>query len=421
MSARLFHDIVIVCNKHFIPDYENAEYIYGVVQHVLHLSKLFVGANFRVSFVLYHRDDSLTSPYVYRTTILDRYPAAVLRYNINMPASNVTHGMYDAIMAASSAGKDWRATRLPLIYIQTDALLPFVPTGFKVIITHHSPFVDAVCSSLDEASARRAFEWDHPKMDFLREMQRRSIPILRQRPDVRCLEISNLQEQFLLKSSIPPGKMYRLPPPIGGFTHKVAPPPELMKVLQAPRDGSKLTVMTAVSRLDFFKNVDLFVDACIASMEREIVGNAIIIGGDADDVERTRLEHRVPSLLKPRFSFVKRLSRAAIVGNVFPALARSGGVFVCTSRYDLVPYTVLEASRCRLCTLIPDTGLVGASEYIPPKYQFDPDVASLVSLLHSLSTDSSYLYAFESTAMMVDILLSDETVMTAFINVLESF
>jgi len=420
MPARRFRHMVIVCNRRFIPAREHGPYIYGVVQHVLHLADLLVRAGFRVSFVLYERDDSSVAPEVRQATVVRKYQAAVLRYNVRMPHASLLEALRHAITTSSSRKLGRAGNELPIVYLQTDVLLPFVPPEFNVLITHHAPFVDAVCNILGESSARRAFEWDHPKMDSLREQQRQGLLILRERANIRCLEVSGLQEEFLRQSMVPASKVSRMSPPIGGNPPMAAPPAELASVLQSISKSSMLTVMTAVSRLDFFKNIDLLVHACVHGMRQGIVGAAIIVGGGDADAERARLRDSVPPSLRPRFTFIKRLSHAAVVGNLFPALARSG-VFVCTSRYDLVPFTALEASRSGLCALIPDSRQVGAAEYIPEEYRFAPDVDGLVSLLRRVSEDGELLRSFEFTATKISSMVSDEVILSDFSRVCASF
>jgi glycosyltransferase involved in cell wall biosynthesis len=420
LLAKRFSRIVIVCNRRFIPALEHGPYIYGVVQHVFHLAGLLARAGWGVSFVLYERDDSCNTPEIYRTRVVQRYQASVLRYNIRMPHTGLMEALRHAINISASREGGRADADLPLVYLQTDVLIPFVPPEFNVLITHHAPFVDAVCYSLGENQARRAFEWDHPKMDSLRAQQQQGLSILRERTNIRCLEISTLQEEFLRQSMVPASKISRIAPPVGGFTPKVPLPAELTSALQSVSKDSMLTVMTAVSRFDLFKNIDLLVNACVHGMRQGTVRKAIIIGGSDADAERARLRDSVPSSLRSSFTFVKRLSHAAVVGNAFPALACSG-VFVCTSRYDLVPLTVLEASRSGLCTLIPDSRLVGASEYIPEEYRFQPDVDGLASLLRSVSEDRNLLKSFESTAQEINSMVSDETVLSDFSRVCSSF
>jgi hypothetical protein len=63
---------------------------------------------------------------------------------------------------------------------------------------------------------------------------------------------------------------------------------------------------------------------------------------------------------------------------------RSKGIFVCTSRYDLTPYTVLEAIRSGVVTLVPRSKFVGVSYLIPREYTFNNSLNSLVNSLVSL-------------------------------------
>lgn len=406
-------NVIFVLNKRFVPDAEQGCYIYGVVQHVLHLAHLLSSRGTHVGFALYERDESIESPLVSTCSVLERYPAAVLKYNAGLPDVWTTNSMREAIMEAAQPSSTVTDDTSPLIYSQTDALLPYIPAEFDVIITHHSPFVTAVRSKVGDELARKAFEWDHPKADFLHRMQTRAIDIIRTRETIHCLEISCLQEEFLRKSGVSEDRIHRMSPPVGTGQSAGSIPNELQTTLSTHGDSNALIALTAVSRLDQFKNVELFVSGAVKSLQERTLGRAIVVGGETVDPARERLLSMIPSELRERFTFVERLPHAALVGTLFPLLA-GRAVFVCTSRYDLVPYTVLEAARSGLCTLVPCSGAVGAAEYFPSDYQFDAHPEGLVRILRRISTSPSLLLQFEETARYISAISSNKTVLDEF-------
>jgi glycosyltransferase involved in cell wall biosynthesis len=241
-----------------------------------------------------------------------------------------------------------------------------------------------------------AFDWDHPKADHLATVQAQGLAVAADRDNVRCGEISRIQEAYLVDGRVDPRRVTRLTQPLDGACTSTPLPASVDEALSG-RSGRGLVAITAVSRLDHFKNVELFVRGAVEGLRDGHLEKAIVIGGFPHDDERERLKALVPFAEQCSFAFVPRIPRAALVGTVFPRLA-SHGVFVCSSRFDLVPYAALEAARSGLCTVVPDTGCVGAAEYLPPRYLFAATPHGLAELFATLAGDDDSLHGFVDTA-----------------------
>jgi glycosyltransferase involved in cell wall biosynthesis len=108
-----------------------------------------------------------------------------------------------------------------------------------------------------------------------------------------------------------------------------------------------------------------------------------------------------------------RQRRDLVAGWLFPALA-GRGIFVCTSRFDLVPYTALEAARAGLATLVPDTGRVGAAEYLSPGYLFRPEPTELCAAIERTINSAAVATGFAPIARAVAAGTGDDAVAAAY-------
>ncbi|MEV8597796.1 hypothetical protein [Streptomyces sp. NPDC052012] len=398
-------DTVLILNHRFVPDEPDAPFLYGVVQHALRAADILQRGGGQAAFVLYRRRDELSRPRLSRTRVLGRHPAVTVEFHYGMAEADVT----DAFRAAIGQAVEARRETSPVAYYQTSAVLPYAPPEFDSLVTHHSPFVGHVAEAIGWPAARLAFDWDHAKARHLHDVQQRGLDVVRRREAVVCAEISPLQVRRLRAEGIPAGRVTALAQPLDGALGRAPLPAEL----GALREESGLVAVTAVSRLDHFKNVELFVDGCRVAIENGHLGRAVVIGGFPQDAERERLRARLPRELREAFVFTPRMSRDTLVGRVFPSLA-GNGVFVCSSRFDLVPYTALEATRSGLCTLAPALAGVGVQEMLPEAYRFQATPAGLADCLKRLAHDPSGIRDFAATSAGIRRATSDEAFLAGF-------
>lgn len=398
-------DTVLILNHRFVPQGPHVPFLYGVVQHALQAADVLALNGGRVAFVLYRRLDTLRAPRLRRLRVLGRHPAVRVDFHYGMAEADVTAAFRAAIRQACGADSD----PAPVAYYQTSAVLPYAPPEFDTVVTHHSPFVGHVAEAIGWPAARQAFDWDHAKARHLLDIQRRGLDVVRRREGLLCAEISPLQVRRLCAEGVPTGRVTALAQPLDGAPGRAQVPAALAGLRGAPG----LVAVTAVSRLDHFKNVELFVEGCRIAIEHGDLARAVVIGGFPHDPERERLRALVPERLREAFVFTPRTSREALVGRVFPSLAGKG-VFVCSSRFDLVPYTALEAARSGLCTVAPALASVGVRELLPEEYRFQATPTGLADCLKRLAHDPTGMGEFAATSAEIRRATSDEAFLSDF-------
>lgn len=404
-------NIIILVNHRFIPTSSSAPYPYGVTQHVLHIAELLRANGTCVGFLLYLRDEEARNVTVSSEHVLERYPASRLTFSSNAPPTELRVGVQQALSVVADALPGGRST--PLLYMQTSFLLPHVPQSVDVLLTHHSPFVSNVRNAIGSADANRAFDWDHPKADFLARTQAEALAVLRRRDNAQCAEISQLQVAYLLAAGVPSARVHRLPPPVAGRAARGRLPAALRAALRVC-DTRAPIALTAVARFDLFKNIELFLEGCYRALSEGTIGHAVVIGGAAKDAERERLTNSIPTNLRGSVTFIPRLPHAQLVGQVFPKLA-GRAVFVCTSRFDLVPYTALEAARAGVWTVVPNHGRVGAAEYLPQQFRFDPHADGVAAMLRTLLDDPLTPDHFRHASARIRRLTSDTSALNTLV------
>lgn len=405
-------DTVLVVNQHFIPERRDSPYIYGVVQHALRAADILSAHGARVSFILYERVDGIGAPKLRCHEILGQFPAVTVSFHFDMEAETLTRAFREAVCTVSGR----RSDSSPLVYYQTSAVLPFAPIEFDCVVTHHSPFVLHVADVIGWPLTHKAFEWDHAKVEHLLHVQEEGLAIVRARDRIICAEISPLQVQWLQAEGVPPERIVALAQPLACPLQPASLPAALVELLGT----SGLIAVTAVSRLDDFKNVELFVRGSCLALENGDLARAAVIGGFPRDVERERLRALVPSRFRETFLFEPRISHAALAGHLFHDLA-GRAVFVCSSRFDLVPYTALEAARAGLCTVVADVQSVGARAYLPERYRFRPTPEELAACLKRFRHEPTELGGFERTGLQIRRATSDEAFLSGFHNVCTRF
>ncbi len=380
---------IIIVNQNFLPDDSREPYLYGATHYALKLGEIFLSQEALYGFILYKRDNTIEDPIVEKGRVLNLYNSLTIKFNFNMPEAVLKTYFDMAIKELITEDKQ------PTIYLQTNVLLKFIPENYNTILTHHGPFSENVETALGEKDARLAFDWDHTKFDFLKLWQEIGVNEIKRRPNVICLETSRIQSSYLAKAGVSAKKIKDILPPldcIDGFQSNSNPPYKIKRFID---EDNVHIVFTVVSRFDHFKNIDLFIEASIKLMALNDDVKILVIGDSDESEMRGRYYAMIPEHLRHRFLLHPKISRRDLVNVVFPRL-RPKGIFVCTSRYDLTPYTVLESIRSGIVTLVPYSQFVGVSYLIPRKYTFsslDSLVNSLVNFISSKSDEDFNRFA----------------------------
>jgi hypothetical protein len=235
-----------------MPNRDDSIYPYGATQHSIHVAALLEAAGHTVQFLTYQRNERLRTPILSPGRVLDRYPKLSLEFNFSMASHHISESLQRGLLELA---KEQRTGHL--LYLQTSVLLPYFPANIPTIVTHHSPFVDDVTRAMGHSSARQAFDWDHPKADFLRQAQSIALETLLQRDHIQCAEISPLQIAYLARQGVSPKRLHSLPPPVSSEFLRPESIPSFISTFLDSRPQQAPIAITAVSRLDHFKNVDL--------------------------------------------------------------------------------------------------------------------------------------------------------------------
>ncbi|MBF0176963.1 MAG: hypothetical protein HQL63_08970 [Magnetococcales bacterium] len=353
--------MVIVFNNKFVPIERNSAFIYGVVQHVLHISEILSGAGIEVSFLLYNRDQTLLQPKCKRCRIMD-YDASIVSFNFDMRRDDLIKFFSGEFRLLSS--NDCRA----ILYCQSLAVADYFEPSIPIVITNHSPFVSSVFAFLGEENGRMAFDWDHPKADFLLCRQSGALEKLTNRCNVVFAEISKIQIDHLNLLGINRSRIFNLPPVVNNesFIKHDLLPDELKQL--ATNNGERY-VLFAVSRFDYFKDVDFFLEGVHGIIASGMISGVVLIGGEIEDPVFREIDSKLDCGFRQHITRLPRLPHNVLIQSVFPWIA-SCGVVACTSRYDLVPYTMLEAIIAGAKIVVPKNGYVGAANLIPDNWTY---------------------------------------------------
>lgn len=338
---------------------------------VLQEAGLFAG------MILYKRDESINHPRLVMQT-KSSVPCVTLAFNFLMDWIKIRDAISKSteILTVATYGTKNKA----ILYHQTDILLAYNPEWLPSCVTHHGPFYDDFASHFSDAEAAVAFG-SCEKAEHLKTHQRIGLNHLRSAKNMFVLQHSSLQRNYLLKHHVETARIQKLSPPINieslprlplASTHS-----DIVKFMHAK---STLLLFTAVARLDFFKNVELLVDASVMLLGQGHAVRVLVAGDDENEnCRREELLARVPNQQQSEFMIIPKLSKDNLYA-LFDEV-NDRGIFVCTSRYETLGITPLEAGLSGVPTVIVNSPYVEASAYYPKEYQFEGSIAGLADLV----------------------------------------
>jgi glycosyltransferase involved in cell wall biosynthesis len=376
---RMLLPAILVLNERYLSSSPAAAARVGAASFALDVIEGLRSANIPVTMVLYRRKAGLRTPRM-EPIVRNNIRCVEIWFDFDMDDSQVQSIIASAAMHLVPIDRD---SRPPILYYQTDTLLRFHPPYLPACVTHHAPFFEDFTNHFSESAACTAFG-SAEKAWHLMDQQELGMQVLLKREDIFVIQHSQLQRCHLLKRGISERRIFAVTPPVNPLTSSTTElDPAIIKFIQ----DANILLYTAVARLDYFKRVDLLVDAGVRLMERGLRANVLIIGGDGnDDHLRKALIQNVPRVYLNRFLVTQRLERDQL--HLLFRLARSRSIFVCPSRYETLGITPLEAALSGVCTVISDSTLVEASRFFPPYLKFDPTVDGLVRLIEGLGLDA---------------------------------
>ena len=372
---------IVVLNYNYFPDSVYSASKVGATAFAMSAVQVLKDVHAFCGMILYKRQEDLEWPSItmeLRNSVL----CATVSFHFGMQAMLLENAIFTAseLLAAGSA-------RPPMLYYQTDTLLDYHPNRLPFCVTHHGPFYEDFASHFSEELAAVAFG-SHQKARHLQIQQSSGIKHLKTRDHAFVFQHSHLQGNYLLRCGIDPLKMFGLCPPIHSMRIKGYPISiNATKNYVVGCDG--IFLFTAVARLDYFKNIDLLVDAAVELLSRGQPVTVLIAGDDDDDsIRRAKLLERVPTQYARSFEVIPKLPKDTLY-TLFE-YAQQNGIFVCPSRYETLGITPLEAALSGVTTVISDSMLVEAAKHFPKKYRFLPaaiELANLVATLHKSGVD----------------------------------
>ncbi|KAF5026591.1 hypothetical protein F66182_1317 [Fusarium sp. NRRL 66182] len=364
---------IVVLNRKYFPATERSASPVGSTSFALSVLKALYEVDVLSGIVLYCRDENLVRA---RYDVGDEWngiPIVTVHFHFRMSHNSIASILKDAFIWSLQKENQPMA---PIIYYQTDTLIAYHPQGLKFCVTHHGPLVAHFVGQFSIEAARLAFGGEPDKVETLLHQQSRGIRRLLLDHEGTVLVHSKLQRRILENYGVESGRFRSLRPPIG--VPKSLKHPILSRQLQDFIQGSQCLVFTAVARLDYFKNVDLLVESCLLLLSRGKSTRLLVIGDpEEDSSHRQALLASVPADKRDNFLILPSFAKDHLYA-LF-TIIRSKGIFICTSRYETLGITPLEAAACGVTTFIADRPNIEALSFLPPKFHIDPDPESIAS------------------------------------------
>lgn len=366
---------IVLLNRHYFPDHDCDGFTVGATSFALSVIECLRKHRLLLGAILYQRDDAIDTP-VLEERVMNRVHVVVVRFNFSMPRAIVRGALTSAI---GILGR--RAEVPPVVYYQTDVLLAYHPERYACCVTHHGPFVEDFAARYSVDEAHDAYG-GRDKVKHLTQAQRNGIDALRSLRRVHVLQHSELQRDFLVRQGIDDRMISVVSPPI---LCNAVPETDLGEAMDAflAKGDDALVLLSNVARVDYFKHQELLVRAAVALHRHGRPVRLLITGGAmGDEYRRQALRDLVPTDLKANVLVTERLDQGRMLA-LFKRL-RCQAIFVCTSRYETLGITPLEAALSGVCTLAPDLDCVELSRHFPAAYRFGYSVAALVDRIAAI-------------------------------------
>jgi glycosyltransferase involved in cell wall biosynthesis len=388
----LLPGIIVMNYKYFLdpagaPRNGDLAFVMSVIR-VLREENAFYG------MILYQEDEIANAPlisYDIKHSIL----CATVVFNANMAKSIVK----DAIMIASehlATQAHLPLITIPLFYHQDEKLLDCHPDHLPLCITHHVPIYDDFIRHFSALEALAAFGGADQKgrslkkVTDLRLLQENGIKQLQMRSNAFIIKISELQGHYFERSGFPATQIHPVAPPIHSIMAEgIAALTENPTTYTPPAAAiGRHFLFTAVARMSHFKNIELLIDAAVILLFRDVPIFLFICGAEDDAVglaRRDELRGRVPDQFQQYIDIVPKVSKPSLYSIFTSTYVRQNGIFACSSRYETLAITPLEAALSGVTTVIQEnTEQVEAARYFPDRFVFKNNPEALADQLEHL-------------------------------------
>ncbi len=366
---------IVVLNEKYLPDVARSAARVGATSFALDVMACFSDASIFAGAILYRRQPGLAEPTV-RAVVRGGVPCVQLSFEFSMEAAAVRQAISDSV---EQLMRGRPAAVAPMLYYQTDTLLVFHPPRLAACVTHHAPFVDDFREHYPEGAAESAFG-DTAKSVHLARYQEDGIRVLTASANIFVIQHSRVQRDYLLRRGVDRARIREVPPPLPDHDPVDRPLPEPLASFVASAD---LLVYTAVARLDYFKNVDMLLSSGELLMDRGLPVRILVVGGGSEDSpSRERLSRSLLPARSRQVLAVERLPKDDLY-RLFQQTTEKG-VFVCSSRYETLGITPLEAARHGVATVISGAPTVEAGRFFPQELRFAPTAAALADTVEGV-------------------------------------
>lgn len=372
--------LLFVLNDSFCPESQDSAYTVGATGFCVALVQELAATGIRPAFVLYQRDEHLSVPALANSTFLN-CPAIRIRFHFAMDQGLLSQALGDCARRLPAALRE-TGQFCVVFYYQSSTFLPFTPPGYPFVVTHHGPFVHDVRSKCGDAFAIQAFGGGPDKVLHLHKYQKKGLDVLRHGPGA-AIEMSSVQRRTLVERGVPVAKIFPALPPASLLCNNVQRDDPYRR---ASEDEPALHLFTAAARVDRFKNFgELILAANILVRSGVRVRLSMFVGGEGEDRARSDLKRTLIPELRCSAQIGPKLGHGALLRCM--SENRKRGVFVCSSVYETLGITPLEAISSGMATVAPARRrTVGVTDYIGSSYQYYGGAAGLAAKLASLSS-----------------------------------
>lgn len=371
---------IIVINKKYMQKDKNEGFPVGATSFSLHMKNFIKINNGYIGCLYYEREDDISTPFLYEESYGSDF-SLCMKFNYSMPTYMLTETLRNAFHIFTER-PDAPSDKF-LVYYQTDTLLSFHPVDIPYCVTHHGPFIEDFAHHYSYKEAGYAFG-RKDKVNHLLTQQNKGVSVLKNGNGFAILH-SSIQNNYLSNKGIPQEKCLKIRPPVNLPIHTISDKINIPIIHKFMRNITEndIILLTAVARLDYFKNIEMFLQASVKLSETNQRIKILNIGDNQDyDKRRENMHNMIPLAIKDRCIIHPKLSPTEL-SLVFTTLKKKG-IFVCTSRYETHGITPLEAALSGIYTLMPALDSVEASLYFKDDDRFYYDTTELVIKLNSI-------------------------------------
>ncbi|OTA18112.1 glycosyl transferase [Xenorhabdus vietnamensis] len=369
--------IAIVINEKYISNHYTDGFKVGATSFTLKMANYFIKQQVFAGFILYKRDESLLVPKIEQLEI-NEIKYIKIFFNFSMNSEDIREALAKSLSFLSINNNQKYNI---FAYYQTDTILSYHPSNIPCGVTHHGPFVEDFQRNYSQEEAYQAFE-NKDKAVHLYKQQSIGINTLIDK-GYFVIQHSKLQGDYLVSKGVHREKIKQVNPPMFSSENNECSSlnSNISNFLNTNKD--EILLFTAVARLDYFKNIEFLINSSINLLEKGIPTKILILGDEEKQGHRRDiLNFMIPVEYRKHFLISHKLSHKKLF-RIFNEIKRKA-IFVCTSRYETLGITPLEAALNGIYTIVPNLSSVEASTYFSPEDKFNYDIASLTKKIISI-------------------------------------